>query len=118
LHCIDDDWKMSRYPLVSGHEVSAVENLIAYILIAVGAMVYLSKLKQSSIAVTLVALVGIGFMGIAVLGSVSPYPAKPYAYLPIIFAVYMGIGAVCWMLSHRSAAAASLSGESLAEGTA
>ncbi len=92
--------------------------LIDYILIAVGAMVYLSKLKQSSIAVTLAALVGIGFMGIAVLGSVSPYPAKPYAYLPIIFAVYTGIGAVCWMLSHRSAAAASLAGDSLAEGTA
>jgi hypothetical protein len=80
--------------------------LVAYILIAVGAVVYLAKLRESSLMVTLAALVGIGFMGIAVIGSVSPYPAKPYGYMPIIFAVYMGIGAVCWMLSHRSTSTA------------
>lgn len=77
--------------------------LVAYILIAVGAMVYLAKLKESNVLVTIAAFIGIGFMSVAVLGSVSPYPAKPYGYLPIIFAVYMGIGAVCWMLSQRSA---------------
>lgn len=83
--------------------------LVAYICIAVGAIVYLSRIKQSSPLVTLAAVVGMGMMGIAVYGSVVPYQAAPYGWLPIAFAIYMAAGAVCWMLSRagvKKAAAA------------
>ncbi len=73
--------------------------LVAYICIAVGALVLLAKIKQSSPLVTVSAILGIGMMGIAVYGSVLPYPAAPYGWLPIAFAIYMAAGGVCWFLS-------------------
>ncbi len=83
--------------------------LVAYICIAVGAIVYLSRIKESSPLVTLAAVVGMGMMGIAVYGSVVPYQAAPYGWLPIAFAIYMAVGGVCWVLSRpgvKKAAAA------------
>ena len=80
--------------------------LVAYICIAVGAIVYLKKIGQSSPLVTLAAVVGMGMMGIAVYGSVVPYQAAPYGWLPIAFAIYMAAGAVCWVLSRSGVKAA------------
>lgn len=90
--------------------------LVAYICIAVGAVVFLARIKQSSPLVTLAAIAGTVMMDLAVYGSVIPYPAAPYNWLPIIFAIYMTVGAVCWMLSRPSARAASASVASFDDG--
>lgn len=90
--------------------------LVAYICIAVGAVVFLARIKQSSPLVTLAAIAGTAMMGLTVYGSVYPYPAAPYNWLPIIFAVYMTTGAVCWVLSRPSARAASTSVASFDDG--
>lgn len=81
--------------------------LVAYICIAVGAVVFLARIKQSSPLVTAAAIVGTGMMGMAVYGSVVPYQAAPYGWLPIAFAIYMAAGAVCWFLSRAGVKAAS-----------
>ncbi len=39
-------------------------------------------------------------MGLAIKGSVSPWPAAPDNYLPYIFAAYMALG-IGWMLLNR-----------------
>jgi amino acid transporter len=71
--------------------------LIAYVLIAVGSVVAASKTKTISPLLILAAIVGIAFMGLAIKGSVLPWPSSPDNYLPQIFAVYMAIG-IAWML--------------------
>lgn len=68
--------------------------LLAYILIAVGAVVSASKDKSLSPWLIFSAVVGVLFMGIAVKGSVSPWPASPLQYLPEIFAAYMVLGVI------------------------
>ncbi len=83
--------------------------LVAYICIAVGAIVFLARIKQPSPLVTVAAILGIGMMGIAVYGSVIPYQAAPYGWLPIAFAIYMAAGAVCWVLSRAGVKAMSAS---------
>ena len=80
--------------------------LVAYICIAVAAVVFLAKIKQSSPLITTAAVVGTGMMGVAVYGSVIPYQEAPYGWLPIVFAIYMTVGAVCWMLSRPGVKAA------------
>ena len=42
-------------------------------------------------------------MGLAVKGSVSPWPAAPDNYLPEVFAAYMVLG-IIWMFIDRRAA--------------
>ena len=73
--------------------------LVAYISIAIAAVVFLARIKQSSPLVTAAAVIGTGMMGIAVYGSVIPYQEAPYGWLPIVFAIYMAVGGVCWGLS-------------------
>ena len=75
--------------------------LLAYILIAVGAVVSAARDKSLSPWLIFSAVVGTVFMGIAVKGSVSPWPAAPDNYLPEIFAAYMALG-IAWMLFDRS----------------
>ena len=73
--------------------------LVAYICIAIAAVVFLAKIKQSSPLVTAAAVVGTCMMGVAVYGSIIPYQDAPYGWLPIVFAIYMAVGGVCWVLS-------------------
>lgn len=86
--------------------------LISYILIPIGSILYLNKIKEPSMENTVCAVLGISFMMMAVYGSVLPYPAGIYGWLPIAFAIYMAIGGVCWLMSKgtvQSLAAASAS---------
>lgn len=74
--------------------------LVAYILIAASAMRSAVRQGASGAAVTIAGVGGMLFMGLAVVGSVYPWPAAPYDTLPPIFAVYMAIG-IAWMLYDR-----------------
>ncbi len=74
--------------------------LIAYILLAIGAVVSASRDKSLSPWLIFSAVVGTLFMGLAVKGSVLPWPAAPDNYLPYVFAAYMALG-IGWMLIDR-----------------
>ena len=78
--------------------------LVAYIAIAVGAVVMLAREGKLSVGMGAAAFLGVCFMSLAVYGSVMPYPAAPYNLLPPIFAAYMIIGGV-WLAAMRSNAA-------------
>src|SRR5262249_11772432 len=80
--------------------ISTYGFLVAYILIAVGAMASVARQRASRAGVIVAGLVGILFMGLAVVGSVYPWAAVPYNTLPPVFAVYMAIG-VGWMIYDR-----------------
>ena len=75
--------------------------LVAYILIAVGAVVSASRDKSLSPWLISSAVLGVLFMGLAVKGSVSPWPAAPDNYLPEVFAGYMVLG-LAWMFIDRT----------------
>jgi amino acid transporter len=75
--------------------------LVAYILIAVGSVISASRDKSLSPWLIGSAVLGTLFMGLAVKGSVSPWPAAPDNYLPEVFAVYMVLG-VIWMAIDRA----------------
>jgi amino acid transporter len=74
--------------------------LVAYVFIAVGAMRSAVHQRASRVAVEIAGAVGILFMGLAVVGSVYPWPDPPAHTLPPIFAVYMAIG-IAWMIYDR-----------------
>ncbi|HEX7844035.1 MAG TPA: APC family permease [Kofleriaceae bacterium] len=74
--------------------------LVAYILIAIGAIISAVRQRASRAAVTVAGVAGMLFMGLAVVGSVHPWPDAPYNTLPPIFAVYMAIG-IAWMIYDR-----------------
>lgn len=74
--------------------------LVAYVLIAAGAMRLAARQRASLARVVVAGVAGILFMGLAVVGSVHPWPAAPYNRLPPIFVVYMAIGFV-WMIYDR-----------------
>ncbi len=74
--------------------------LLAYVLIAVGAVVSASRDKSLSPWLIFSAVIGTLFMGLAIKGSISPWPAAPDNYLPYIFGVYMALG-IAWMLVDR-----------------
>jgi len=75
--------------------------LLAYILIAIGAVVSAAKDKTISPWLVFAAVVGIAFMGIAVKGSIMPWPVAPDNYLPQVFAGYMVLG-IIWMFIDRA----------------
>lgn len=68
--------------------------LLAYVLIAVGSVVAAVREKVVSPLLVISAVIGVFFMGLAVKGSVSPWPAAPDNYLPEIFAIYLVIGII------------------------
>lgn len=74
--------------------------LVAYVFIAIGAMRSAVRQRASRAAVAIAGVVGILFMGLAVVGSVHPWPDPPADTLPQIFAVYMAIG-IAWMIYDR-----------------
>jgi len=74
--------------------------LLAYVLIAVGSVVAAIREKVVSPILIGSAVIGILFMGLAVKGSVSPWPPAPDNYLPQIFAGYLVLG-ILWMLFDR-----------------
>jgi amino acid transporter len=74
--------------------------LVAYILIAAGAIRSAARQRTSLAVMTVAGIVGILFMGLAVVGSVYPWPASPFNMLPAIFAVYMAIG-IGWLIYNR-----------------
>jgi amino acid transporter len=80
--------------------ISTYGFLVAYILIAVGAMTSVARQRASRAAVTVAGLAGIFFMGLAVVGSLYPWPAAPYNALPPVFALYMAIG-IAWLIYDR-----------------
>ncbi len=75
--------------------------LLAYVLIAVGSVVAAAREKVVSPLLVASAVIGILFMGLAVKGSVAPWPGAPDNYLPQIFAAYLVIG-VIYMLIDRA----------------
>jgi amino acid transporter len=74
--------------------------LMAYLLIAEGALAAAMRRREAGIPVAAAAIVGILLMLVAVLGSLYPWPAAPYRGLPLIFAIYMAAGCA-WMLYDR-----------------
>src|SRR5262249_31131357 len=74
--------------------------LVAYVFIAAGAMRSAVRQRASRAVVIIAGVAGILFMGLAVVGSVYPWPAAPGDTLPQIFAVYMAIGIV-WIVFDR-----------------
>ncbi len=81
--------------------ISTYGFLVAYILIAVGAIRSVARQRgQRRGAVTVAGVVGILLMGLAVVGSVYPWPDAPFDKLPPIFVIYMGIG-IAWMIYGR-----------------
>jgi amino acid transporter len=74
--------------------------LVAYVLVAIGAMRSAARQRASRAAVTIAGVAGILFMGLAVVGSVYPWPDPPSDKLPPIFAVYMAVG-IAWMIYDR-----------------
>ena len=74
--------------------------LVAYVLIAIGAMLSAIRQRASLAAVIIAGVAGILFMALAVVGSVYPWPDPPTNKLPPIFAVYMAIG-IAWMIYDR-----------------
>jgi len=74
--------------------------LVAYVFIAIGAMRSAARQRTLRAALVIAGVAGILFMGLAVVGSVDPWPSAPYDTLPPIFAVYMAIGIV-WMIYDR-----------------
>lgn len=74
--------------------------LLAYILISVGAPVYLKREKILKIRYIIIAALAVLFMLVPLVGSVYPIPAEPYNYLPYIFVGYMLIG-IGWLLIER-----------------
>jgi amino acid transporter len=80
--------------------ISTYGFLVAYVLIAAGAMASVARQRASRAAVTVAGITGILFMGLAVVGSIYPWPAAPYNTLPPIFVVYMAVG-IAWMIYDR-----------------
>jgi amino acid transporter len=80
--------------------ISTYGFLVAYVLIAAGAMASVARQRASRAAVTVAGITGILFMGLAVVGSIYPWPAAPYNTLPPIFVVYMAAG-IAWMIYDR-----------------
>jgi amino acid transporter len=74
--------------------------LVAYVFIAAGAMRSAARQRASRATVAVAGVAGMLFMGLAIVGSVSPWPAAPNDTLPPIFAVYMAIG-IAWMIYDR-----------------
>ena len=81
--------------------ISTYGFLVAYVLIAVGSVVSAAREKAVTPWLALSALGGILLMGIAIKGSVSPWPTAPDNYLPYVFAGYMVLG-ILWMLFDRA----------------
>ena len=75
--------------------------LVAYVMIAVGAVVSAARDKSISPWLIFSAVVGTLFMGLAIKGSISPWPSAPDNYLPEVFAVYMALG-IAWMFFDRT----------------
>jgi hypothetical protein len=50
--------------------------------------------------VVVAGVAGMIFMGLAVVGSVHPWPVPPYDTLPPIFAIYMAVG-IIWLIYDR-----------------
>jgi hypothetical protein len=59
-----------------------------------------ARQRAARAAVAIAGVVGILFMGLAIVGSVYPWPDPPAHTLPQIFAVYMAIG-IGWMIYDR-----------------
>ena len=75
--------------------------LLAYVLIAVGSVVAAIREKVVSPLLVFSAVVGILFMGLAIKGSVAPWPTAPDQYLPQIFAVYLVIGIIYMVIDRQ-----------------
>jgi amino acid transporter len=86
--------------------------LVAYILIAVGAIRSAARQRASLAVVGVAGVAGILFMSLAVVGSVYPWPDSPFDKLPAIFVVYMAIG-IAWLIydRRRTGASAARSGQ-------
>ncbi|HEX3482842.1 MAG TPA: APC family permease [Kofleriaceae bacterium] len=74
--------------------------LVAYIFIAIGAMWLALRQRASRAKIAVAGVAGILLMGLAVVGSIHPWPDPPADKLPPIFAVYMAIG-IAWMIYDR-----------------
>jgi amino acid transporter len=85
--------------------ISTYGFLVAYVLIAAGAMASVARQRASRAAVTVAGITGILFMGLAVVGSIYPWPAAPYNALPPLFVLYMAAG-IAWMIYDRRRARA------------
>ncbi|HEX3757443.1 MAG TPA: APC family permease [Kofleriaceae bacterium] len=74
--------------------------LVAYVLIAAGAMRSAARRRASRVTIAVVGAAGMLAMGLAIVGSVDPWPAAPYDTLPPIFVVYVAIG-IAWLIYDR-----------------
>ncbi len=68
--------------------------LFAYIVIAIGAPIYLHREKQLTISNIIISILTLAILVIAVVGSVYPLPAYPYNMFPFIFVGWMIIGGI------------------------
>jgi amino acid transporter len=74
--------------------------LVSYILVAIGAPIYLrrlGRLKPSHVATSIVSVL---LLAIPLVGSVYPVPSGAYAWLPYVFISFVAIG-LAWFLALR-----------------
>lgn len=68
--------------------------LFAYIVIALGAPLYLHREKQLRVSNVIVSILTLAILGVAVIGSVYPVPAYPYNLFPFMFLAWMVAGGI------------------------
>jgi amino acid transporter len=83
--------------------------IVGYIAVSIAAPVYLYRLKELKPQNVLVSVLGVAFVGIALVGSVYPAPPAPLNYLPYIFLGLLLVG-VAWIVTLKLIAPAILPG--------
>jgi amino acid transporter len=66
--------------------------LFAYILVSIAAPMYLRRRGELTALTIVMAVLSVGMLAVATIGSVYPLPAVPYLYLPYVFLVLLGLG--------------------------
>lgn len=74
--------------------------IFAYLLIAIAAPFYLRSIEELRARHIVLAVITVGILCIPIVGSVYPLPAAPYGYFPFIFAGWLAIGLV-WFLVRK-----------------
>ncbi len=68
--------------------------LVGFVLICVGAPVYLKRLGKLTAGALVISALGILFMVVPIVGSFYPLPDPPIRYYPYIFAAYLAVGVI------------------------
>ena len=76
--------------------------LAAYAMVGVAVLVRHARGRQLSFSMILLAVVSVGMMLAAGIGTLFPVPARPYRYFPIVYAVFMACALSWHVVGRRS----------------